>query len=610
MRRALGFAVLFVLLYASPAAALSVLQTIPVGPAPFGVVQTPDGLLYVSNNGTNTVSVVDPSTLTVAATITVGRGPGEIAVDPTANRAYVANFSDRTVSVVDLATRAVVRTLSPGGLGVAVDPALGRLYATSATALTVFDTTSLLPVATLTAPTGTGFWGVAVDTVRHLGYVGDLSGTGVFVVDLQTNAVVTTIPVGGKVRFALATDPANGRVFVGTDVSDGLFVAIDSNTNAVLSTVHLGAFPSHIAVSSTNRVYVTESTQSSAAAVAAVDPTTSAVRQYPINMNAPFGGPKPSGLVLAGSNLYVALNGLNVLAVMAESAPVVSVAVSPSSAATNDTLTATVSASDADYDPLTVTYQWTKNGVDLAGANALILDLSVPGNGDHGDSLALRVTANDGTHTTIATSQPVVVADTAPVVDSVSITPATASTDSVLTATVTAHDLDADALTFGYQWTKNGVDIAGATSSTLDLSVPGNGDRGDTIAVRVSASDGQLASAPVTSAGVLVTNTAPVASVSLNTTNPTTRVTLVATVTASDADADPLTFTYVWTVDGVVRQTTVTTDTTDSFDLSQPGNGNHGDAIAVNVTAGDGTSTTTASASATVVGGRPTLQAK
>jgi len=39
-------------------------------------------------------------------------------------------------------------------------------------------------------------------------------------------------------------------------------------------------------------------------------------------------------------------------------------------------------------------------------------------------------------------------------------------------------DPDGSALTYRYQWSRNGAAIAGATTSTLDLSVAGRGDRG------------------------------------------------------------------------------------------------------------------------------------
>src|SRR4029078_13500076 len=68
--------------------------------------------------------------------------------------------------------------------------------------------------------------------------------------------------------------------------------------------------------------------------------------------------------------------------------------------------------------------------------------------------------------------------NTAPVVDSVSISPARPPPSQTLTATVTSHDADGDPLTTAYQWTRNGTDIAGATGSTLNLAPGGNGDTG------------------------------------------------------------------------------------------------------------------------------------
>src|SRR5438270_9409145 len=234
VRRAVALGTLFVLLFARPAAALSVTGTITVGSAPFGVAAAGGGLLYVTNSGGSTVSIVDTATNTVSGTIAVGSGPGEIAMDPAAGRAYVANFNDATVSVVNTTTRSTITTLGPGGLGVAVDPGLGRLYAVVPSQLTVFDTATLQQVATVPAPSGTGWWAVAVDPVRHTGYLGDLSGHGVTVVDLATNTVVTTVDVGGPVRFALAADPARGRVLVATDTTQARLSVIDPNTNNVV----------------------------------------------------------------------------------------------------------------------------------------------------------------------------------------------------------------------------------------------------------------------------------------------------------------------------------------------------------------------------------------
>ena len=48
-------------------------------------------LVYVTNLGDNTVSVIDTATNTVVATIPVGNSPTLIALSPDNTRAYVAN---------------------------------------------------------------------------------------------------------------------------------------------------------------------------------------------------------------------------------------------------------------------------------------------------------------------------------------------------------------------------------------------------------------------------------------------------------------------------------------------------------------------------------------
>ena len=230
-------------------------------------------------------------------------------------------------------------------------------------------------------------------------------------------------------------------------------------------------------------------------------------------------------------------------------------------------------------------------GVDIPGATTLSLDLSVAGNGDRGDAFTLRVAVSDPTHTTIASSFRTVVADTAPLLDTATIAQATARTNDLLTATATAHDADADGLTLAYQWTRNGADIAGATGATLDLAVSGNGSHGDSMVV----------SAPLTSTAVVIADSAPATSVALSPTSPTTQSVLTATATASDPDGDALTFTYVWRVNGLTKQTTTTTATTDTFDLGRRGSGNKGDVVTVELSGSDGTlSSGTASAGVTV----------
>ena len=184
---------------------------------------------------------------------------------------------------------------------------------------------------------------------------------------------------------------------------------------------------------------------------------------------------------------------------------------------------------------------------------------------------------------------------------SVAITETSAITTTLLHATAATGDPDGDVVTVAWQWTRNGTDIAGATSSTLDLAVAGNGDRGDVIRVRAVPSDGSASGSAATSGALTVANSAPTVGVALSPTDPQTNDILTATATPADLDGDTVTMTFQWTVNGVVRQTHTQTATTDTFSLATAGNGDTGDVVVVQVTPSDGSAGgSSATASATV----------
>ena len=132
--------------------------------------------------------------------------------------------------------------------------------------------------------------------------------------------------------------------------------------------------------------------------------------------------------------------------------------------------------------------------------------------------------------------------NTAPVVDTATVTPASPTTNQTLTANVTSHDAEGDTLTTSYQWTKAGLDIVGATGATLNLATAGNGDKGDQIAVRVTVNDGTGPSAPVTSAAVTVVDTAPVLTTDIQDRSDAVGAAANLDADATDADNDTLTY--------------------------------------------------------------------
>jgi len=98
----------------------------------------------------------------------------------------------------------------------------------------------------------------------------------------------------------------------------------------------------------------------------------------------------------------------------------------------------------------------------------------------------------------------------APNTGTVTLSPASPRTNQVLTASVSGFsDPDGDPISYRYRWLRNGTEIAGATSSTLDLNATGNGDRGDTIRAEVYAIDNKGAASDSVPATTTVANTVP-----------------------------------------------------------------------------------------------------
>ena len=84
---------------------------------PYGIAATPDGTeVWVTESGTNIVSVVSTSSNSITSTIPVGIYPHGIAITPDGKTAYVANTGPNTgpggsyvVSIVDVASQTVDR---------------------------------------------------------------------------------------------------------------------------------------------------------------------------------------------------------------------------------------------------------------------------------------------------------------------------------------------------------------------------------------------------------------------------------------------------------------------------------------------------------------------
>jgi YVTN family beta-propeller protein len=132
------------------------------------------------------------------------------------------------------------------------------------------------------------------------------TGQGLAVVDVATNALVTTVPLSSD-GFNLAVAPSGQRVYVTT--AAGTLYVIDASDDTVVTTLEVGAAANGLAFSPDGSVLYVSSRD--AGTVVAINPQTNAVtRTYTLN-----GMPQRLAVSPDGSELYVAneTSGLDVV---------------------------------------------------------------------------------------------------------------------------------------------------------------------------------------------------------------------------------------------------------------------------------------------------------
>src|SRR5436190_288172 len=178
---------------------------------------------------------------------------------------------------------------------------------------------------------------------------------------------------------------------------------------------------------------------------------------------------------------------------------------SDTSPKTNDTISVSFDYADADRHtptlfPYTTLFRSPADSgfSDISGATSSSLNLSTLGNGDRGDQLKVLVKPKDGTDFGAQVASSVEEGGEGEA-RATNVLPCHDWTKTNDTISVSFDYADADGHTqsgTSYQSQKQGTadsgfsDISGATSSSLNLSTLGNGDRGDQLKVLVKPKDG------------------------------------------------------------------------------------------------------------------------
>lgn len=218
--------------------------TLAVGAYPVGVASSHayPFLAYVTNMKGNSVSVIATSSPpSIVATIPLGSGgfPVGAAVSPDGTRLYVAENLTKTVAVINTSTHTVLTHINVGPLptGIAASPDGKKVYVVNSN----YDWTGYYsPINPLESPFDIG---------------GAVLGNGsVSVIDTATNTVTATLAVGTN-PIGVAVSADSTRIYVSNSGSNT--VSRFNNLNQSLGVIGTGSRPMGLAVNAANtKLYI------------------------------------------------------------------------------------------------------------------------------------------------------------------------------------------------------------------------------------------------------------------------------------------------------------------------------------------------------------------
>ncbi|MCI4368927.1 MAG: YncE family protein, partial [Thermoplasmata archaeon] len=223
----------------------SVSASFTVGSEPFAVaVDNATDQVYVTNSGSNDVSVLSGKNGARLAHVLVGETPYGATFDPGVGDAFVANGGSNSVSVISGTSHLVVATVSVQStpVGILADPATGQVFVADrgSNCLSVINATN--DSVTRTIGVGDRPYGLALDPKTDRVYVTNEGSANISVIDASNDTVVASIPVSAdQVDIqGISVDSADGLIWVGA----GYFYAVVASvtTNRVVG--YLSSDPS------------------------------------------------------------------------------------------------------------------------------------------------------------------------------------------------------------------------------------------------------------------------------------------------------------------------------------------------------------------------------
>lgn len=260
--------------------------------------------VYVANESSNSVTVIDALTFKVVATVDAKNlSTHDLALSRDGTRLYATNLASGRLSVIDTQALETTASIYTGSRCHVVALTNDNRFAWVANigddTISIVDTSNLRIVGTIA--TGKGPTGLTFSRDGSFAYVSNQGDKTVAVVDTATFRVIKTIPVGANPHF-LTLGP-DGRIWGANSGGNDIYV-IDPATQTKVATLEVGPNPQQIAFAYKGMVgpnaYVTVSGANQVAVVSINNTKMHVVERI-------RAGEKPNGILAnpEGTRIYV-----------------------------------------------------------------------------------------------------------------------------------------------------------------------------------------------------------------------------------------------------------------------------------------------------------------
>lgn len=272
--------------------------------------------VYVANESSNSVTVIDALTFKVIATVeTKNFSTHDLALSRDGTRLYATNLASGRLSVIDTKALETIASIYTGTrchvVALTNDNRFAWIANIGDDSISIVGTDDYRIVGTIAA-VGKGPTGLTFSRDGSFAYVSNQGDKTVAVVDTASYRVIKTIPVGSNPHF-LTLGP-DGRIWGANSGGNDIYV-IDPATQTKVAIFEVGPNPQQITFAYKGMVgpnaYVTVSGANHVAVVSINNNRMQVVERIPV-------GDKPNGILAntEGTRIYVGNEGSNDLQVI------------------------------------------------------------------------------------------------------------------------------------------------------------------------------------------------------------------------------------------------------------------------------------------------------